>query len=354
MGRTLVPNQSIDPETLAALLDGTLDAAERDRVLATLARSEEAYEDFLEARAVLSELADDAGGEHAPAGTVAPPTSGPSSAAPLAATPAAPAPQAPGSPRVAQPGARVHRWRRGGLAATVSLLAAAVIALTVLMRDGMPPDAARTLVTARQLTETVDRDGGMVGAFGAGWDRPSWSAVRGAEEGLSERARAFRSGVRLAQLELTLGVADTVGAATVAVPLARLVASVAGGAPMARRVEQVARLGASASPAMRDSLAFALRGATGMPLWFDLGVWSETARLAARGGHVAFFQPSEAPMAELRRLLEEADRLTADERRDGAPLLRQLEALADRTIAAPSELRTSAALLDSAVAAGGR
>src|SRR5471030_1427546 len=53
----------IDPETLAALLDGTLSADERSRVLATLARSDESHEDFLEAAALLKELNGDSEGE---------------------------------------------------------------------------------------------------------------------------------------------------------------------------------------------------------------------------------------------------------------------------------------------------
>ena len=46
-------NQRIDPETLASFLDGTLPDAERERVLESLAQGGEAYDDFVEARALL-------------------------------------------------------------------------------------------------------------------------------------------------------------------------------------------------------------------------------------------------------------------------------------------------------------
>ena len=51
-----VPNDPVDPETLAALLDGTLTDEERERVLARLAKSEHEYEDLLEAAALAGEL----------------------------------------------------------------------------------------------------------------------------------------------------------------------------------------------------------------------------------------------------------------------------------------------------------
>src|SRR5688500_10690009 len=47
---------SIPPETLAAFLDGMLSSEDRERVLVTLARSDEAYGDFVEAIAIAKAL----------------------------------------------------------------------------------------------------------------------------------------------------------------------------------------------------------------------------------------------------------------------------------------------------------
>ena len=51
-----MPNDPVDPETLAALLDGKLTDEERARVLARLAKSEREYDDLLEAAALAGEL----------------------------------------------------------------------------------------------------------------------------------------------------------------------------------------------------------------------------------------------------------------------------------------------------------
>jgi anti-sigma factor RsiW len=51
-----VLNEPVDPETLAALLDGQLSCEERARVLARLAKSEREYEDLLETIALEGQL----------------------------------------------------------------------------------------------------------------------------------------------------------------------------------------------------------------------------------------------------------------------------------------------------------
>ena len=49
-------NEPVDPETLAALLDGQLSCEERARALARLAKSEREYEDLLETIALEGQL----------------------------------------------------------------------------------------------------------------------------------------------------------------------------------------------------------------------------------------------------------------------------------------------------------
>jgi hypothetical protein len=46
----------IDPNDIAAVLDGTVTPTDRDRTLRDLARAGEAYEDFAEATAILREM----------------------------------------------------------------------------------------------------------------------------------------------------------------------------------------------------------------------------------------------------------------------------------------------------------
>lgn len=299
----------IDPDTLAALLDGRLDAAERERVLAQLARDEASYEAFLEASAVLRELEGSSAAASPPAANAEPPP-------PLGLVTGSAAAAAP-APVVAR-----RRWPWKLPAAAGALLAAGVAGVLLMPRGDADPLAAARAVA---------------GAPAGDWTRPVWPAVRGEEEALSPRARAFRAGVRLAQLEVAAARGDTGALATASLSLDRLARSVPGGAGAGRRIDAAAQ----GSAATRDSLADELRAVLGEAAWLDLGAWSEAARLAARARDERFFAAEGAPRQALARLLAEA----GGAEHPALALLREVAA----TGGVPE-----AAVLDSAIARGGR
>lgn len=319
-------NDRIAPETIAALLDGTLSTAERTRVLAALARSDESYEDFLEASALVRALEDEGG-----RGEPGEPLPGPR----------------PGAGSGAGRGAR--RWRRGLLTAVPLLAAAGIAAIVLPDRLGRAgaPDVVQVVGDAAAPGDAGD----MSSRFGPGWEQPGWSVVRGADDPLSREARAFRLGGRLAQLDLARRARDTAAVRAAAATLARLAAQVDGGAPVAAQVEAVGTSPtAAAADASLPAVASALRDLSAAPAWFDLGAWSEAARLAARAGRVEFFAPARPPMQALTRILAALDRAPDDERRARAASVARFRALRDRAVGAPAELSAMRALLDSAIA----
>ncbi|GLC27806.1 hypothetical protein [Roseisolibacter agri] len=319
-------NDRIAPETIAALLDGTLSAEERARVLAALARGDESYEDLLEASALVRALEDE-GGRGEPGEPLPHPRPGVGSGA----------------------GPAARRWRRGLLTAVPLLAAAGIAAIVLPARFGRTgaPDIAQVVGDATVPGQTGD----MASRFGTGWEQPGWSVVRGADDPLSRDGGAFRLGGRFAQLDLSLRARDAAAVRAAAAALGRLAARVDGGAPVAAQVEALATSPIAEADASLPAVASALRDLAASPAWFDLGAWSEAARLAARAGRAEFFAPARPPMQALTRILTALDRAPDDERRAGAAAVARFRALRNRAVGAPADLATLRALLDSAIAA---
>ena len=273
-------SERVDPETMAQLLEGTLGAEERARVMQQLARSPEDYEQFLEASALLR----DGEGDKV-------------------------------TPIVPRRSTRPFR-------VIVPLLAAAGIVGVIFMARGRMPSQSATESLAQHTRGTA--------SFGADWSVPAWSATRGADDQIDSRGRAFRVGVRWADLDLSLRAADTTSARGVASSLSRLVEPV-GGAAIAARIQS------ETGNRVSEDLTTSLRRVVD-PAWFDLGAWVETARLAARAGSVEFFN-------------EQSPSKLVDDVAHSAPAsdVQRLRAIASTRPVAPADLPAIAASLEQVI-----
>jgi hypothetical protein len=262
----------IDPEKIAALLDGRLSGQEREALLAQLASSPEHVELFTDASVIAHEL-----GIIAPAADSAPAAQHSSSngVRPLVATGTVA-----GAPTLST--AR-RRWRPAWSAAVgVALLA--VVGTWALKRAGVRE-------------ENVPASGALIAGAGsgipAGWDGTPWRATRGESAALTPKARAVRIGARLADLELAVQAGDTVARGIVDDVLVLL-----DGVPLSGSVAQVYE-------ALRDSVGVASgaqavlvqRGYDGVAELLGrpdvtLGTWTETARIAAARKNSEFFASS--------------------------------------------------------------
>ena len=165
--------ERIDPETLAAFLEGGLAPAERERVVRALAESPDAYADFIEAAAVAREVDADADAPVAPATVV-----------PINASKS-----------------RRTSWYLGSV-----LLAAGIAAIVVAKRGPASATDAGTAIMLAQATHVVPVHSGAVATIlGESWDQPPWSVARSGESGAGDAARAFRAGARYAEMEVFFG-----------------------------------------------------------------------------------------------------------------------------------------------------
>lgn len=295
-------DQRIDPETLAAFLDGRASAEEREGVMRTLAQSKDAYASFLEAAAVHRELESTLPAEVSPQIGVAGST-GASGAKPA------------------------RRWIIGPL-----LLAAGIVAALFLNRADS--DAERGSIRLAQNTRLTQElgSGSLARGLGNAWDQPPWSVARGSEASLPERSRAVRAGARYAELELAVQAVDTVAVLRATEALEQLLVPVEAGAPVAATFRDLSRAPDFGDGTRRASAAAALRALLGAEPWFDLGIWSELARLAVAARDVAFFDRDGPAMVELRRIVRVGGGETAQgDRAAWEPVVRALEpVLADR------------------------
>ncbi|NOT06772.1 MAG: hypothetical protein HOP28_01065 [Gemmatimonadales bacterium] len=272
----------IDPETLAAFLDGRLSPAERARVLKIVAEDPEGYDLLADATRLKAELETDAG-------------------------------------RTMRPmvGKRATGWR-WWLVALPAAIAAGLAAVALWPKtDG---EFSPVELAARVRVVGAAGEGSLAARLGPTWDQPGWSVSRGEGEDVIEPARAFRLGVRATDVEIALGAGDTVALRPVAAELAELAAGVDGGAAAAALYRGIVARGPSTPLAERAEAAAAVRSLMADSPWFDLGAWTEAARVALAAGEDGFVRRSGR---EVRRLIE---RLVA--RRDGeavAALLRELE-----------------------------
>jgi hypothetical protein len=262
-----VSDERIDPETLAQFLDGRLPPAERERVLQALGDSPDAYGDFLEAAAVTAALE----AEKAEGGA-----------------------EVPAMRAAARPPHRGRLWY-----AIPALLAAGLVAFIVLRRTSDVPRSG-VLVLA-QATHIVPAGAGPVAArLGDSWSEPQWSVSRGAADALSDRARAFRAGVRVAELEVAGQAGDSASVHRIAGSLIALLSGAQVATPVITQLSEFSQ----PSAGTRAALAGQIRSVLGAPANFDAGVWTETARLSLLAGDSRYTATSRAALAAVLRQLE--------------------------------------------------
>jgi hypothetical protein len=305
--------ERVSPEDLAAFLDGTLSAADRERVLAVMARSEESYDALLEAAALQKEL---------------------SAAAPIAVpTPVLRAPA---------------RWRSPRLFVAPALAAAAVIlAVWVSRRSSSEEDRLLAVVASATQSGAASR-GDVTKAYTTQWNLPGWTEARGAD-GANAELSTIRAGVRFTELQAALASRDTTAQKTARDALLSLMANIDGGPLLSSTIERAGRQNASFDA---GAVVGQLRALGDSPVWFDLGVWIEAARLASLSGRAEFFAPDGSEMAELRRIIAAADRLGVEQRRISDPIVDPLRGLA--TSASSVGVTGAKARIDSAFTAVSR
>jgi hypothetical protein len=307
--------ERVNPELLAAFLDGKLSGDERARVVATLADSEEDYEALLNAAAIAQHLD--------------------------------PAPQ------VVRRRARfVPTGRARYVLAVVGSAAVLLLAVLPFVRRGAgnrPVDFLRATAAS-----SPRGPGSMASTFGSGWETPSWTAVRGPADVLSSRARAFRLGARVAQLELSFELRDSAAVSSAALPLAQLAGELEAGTPVSSMVLHLAGTPGLTTVDQRRALFESARAIAHDTAWFDVGVWAEGSRLSlraeretriARGHHIA---------RQLERVVDELDRLPEGERAAMESTIARLQRLRDELARSEVPVARLALVVDSTLVEGAR
>lgn len=259
----------LDATTLAALLDGTLAPAERERVLLHLARHPEDRELIGEAAALLVDTVQTDDRLTAQQGQVDALTSRihlPN------APPIQPAPQA-GERRRSWWSERWNsrwnsRWHAGGL------VAAALVLTFAIRQSGRVTDLGGNAGPGSWYDGTTP--------LGADWSAStSWPAMRGDADALTPRARDFRLGVRAVDAQLALSAGDSAAFALCARELATLAAALPAGSVLAAQLDALPL----ADTTTRLRIIAAVRTQVEMKTWFDLGVWMEDERAMIRLGY---------------------------------------------------------------------
>ena len=277
-----VSPRPIDPERLAALIDGRLNADERTALLAELEASPEAFEIYNDAVAALRE------GDTASAASI------------TTATP---------------PARRAPRWLRA-YAPAMALAAVLVIAVALpMMRRG----GSSGLEEPRAVAALV----GPAGDATTIWQRTPWNESRGPAEALSARARGVRIGARIVDLELLARARDT-STTRIALQLAALLEAIPAGGVAASAYRSLAAQGdvSPSGDALGSAASFAERVAGVLPV--RVGAWIEAARIAAAQRNAAFFQSMKRE--EIERAIESLPTPPASAKSAFSELIRLLDA----------------------------
>ncbi len=261
----------IDPEQLAALLDGRLDERQRAEVMAQLAKSPDALEAYADAVAIAAELEGGAAG------------GGGAEVIPL---------RQPGRPR----GFRVARWQWLAAAAVI-----AGVALTPLVWRS--PSDADASDPGRFVDALANENAGLP----PGWNGRPWSATRSVTDPLTPEARAVRVGVGLVDLELAVRARDT-AAAQFAAEIAALLDGIPASGPVIAVYREVGRRSGQSPMELKPLLARG--GASAIRLAgenaAELGALFEAARVASSRRDTEFFRSSSTRQA-LQRIRERDD-----------------------------------------------
>jgi hypothetical protein len=271
-------NEPIDPETIAAFIDGRLEPNERAALLERLARDPEAFETFAEASAIERELAG-----------IRPDVAGPA----VAATE---------NPEKFRTLKERSLWRYA-----IPLAAAAGIGAMLIGRVLLHPKTRPVLLSDSSTLLIASGAGTLESALGANWTEPAWTGTRGAASSLSSGQRAFRVGSRLAVLALAADARDAEAADRAAIELRELLSGVDGSAAIAARLDNIVG-DVRSGDRSRDAIATLRDIASDLEalvpgVWLRAGAWVEQARLAAKAGSVEWFSPDGPAIAEARSLV---------------------------------------------------
>lgn len=304
----LDPQVRVDPEVLAALLDGTLPAHERDEVLGRLARSPADYEAFVEAVSVLRELEDESGAAPVP---LAPP--------PLSLVP-------PPSP----PAREIRPARRRLPGAKLWLPLAAVLAGVMVVPRLLADPAPLELLDGRTLV--LEPGDGSIESLGGEWNQPGWSVKRGGGAPYAEQHRDFRIGVRLAELDVALEAGDAQAVQRVEPELFSLFSQVSASGLAVDEYRRASERASRQGPGGEEERARALANLAALlrhSPWLGLGIWMEQARLAALAKQPRFFTASASGA------LEKLTDRVAEQQGGDAPLVQRLRSLRGLVDAVP-------------------
>lgn len=288
----------IDPELLAALLDGRARPTEREALLRLIASSREAYDEFSEAAAIWRGLHSEVDwpetfDEHEPS-VPRESQQAPASVVMLTSSDVSVAPRIGLNEAT---GGRQFRRR-------AFMLAAAVLAIVLVLRlRHTSPDVSVLEVARAAHVAGASGSGSLARTLGPRWDTPEWTVTRGSSAQRSATAQAFRLGVRFAQFELAANAHDTVAVRTAAENLQPELRDIEGAGPVIEQVQSIAQQHERASAGVREMLGANLRDVAGETSFFDLGVWVSAAQVAARGGDSRFFEKNGAGMRTLITIL---------------------------------------------------
>lgn len=361
----MVTHEPVDPELLAALLDGRLEGEERQAAIAHVMRSPEAFEAFAEAMRIQRDLEAEAGdvpevssvGEttaDAESDFQAARAAGPGAEADPDPAPAPDPPVVSVFPPVASevapvpPSMREARPRRRFRGVTAGLALAAVLAGVLLIPrlfPGRGSDPGPLALLDGATLVSSPGDGSLDRALPPGWEQPEgWPATRGgAAEGTNGTLERnppieFQAGVRAAQVEVALDARDGGVLRRAQARLDSVLVQLDVGSGTRDEYRQ---LGLASSEADRVQAADRLTGLFRDLPWFDLGVRMEQGRLAALVGRTDFFdsafsravgeisnrvaaerEPDDGLVRELRELVKQV--------RDGVSTTDELEMVKDR------------------------
>ncbi|MEO6527508.1 MAG: hypothetical protein ABIP93_12840 [Gemmatimonadaceae bacterium] len=328
----------MDPELLAALLDGRLSHDERNRVLAALAESEDGLHHLAEAAAIAAEVTDAAEiSEHAEASDSA------EGGAHLALNP----PPTVRSISSAPSAKRSGRWYLWLLAPS---LAAAALLFIVRRPSGERGASASSQFMAQAAPVLMPDGATLTTQLGSDWLNPGWAVVRGEGASLSRSALAFRIGVRSAELTVALRAADESAVRRVVPLLAALARAVDSGAPVALIIEGVTDSVAFTSVKDRLGVINDARLLASDDFLFDLGAFAETTRLAQGSGVLSRLVTLAPTRAELDRLVRASTQAAPSDSALARYLSRAKAAIASTV----PDVGAFSASMDSVLATGAR
>jgi hypothetical protein len=252
-------NERIEPDVIAALLDGTLEPSERERVLGRIMASPDEYEELVEIARTLRAL------EARPPGVT----------------------QEAAAREDARAGARARTQRPGRGAARrirpawIALPAAAAAVLAAILIVGPGRDRAATELFDPRGAGSIER------TFGAAWSQPGWSTPRG-EEAIVAPAAAYRAGVLATRFDMAALAVDSAASREVGSALRALLGTNPEVRPLVRAYEDAMASVTEAAPGVPapptpDPLS---RTGSGASAWYELGRAVERARLLAAAGRL--------------------------------------------------------------------